>query len=162
MEVVSDMKLTDMAIIFQLFFICLITVLHVKSEKLYADTFVNIMYDNVMDGIVEDSLRAGYKTIDADGKPVVILDDVLQCFFAEVNLYDVWAEYIVIYVDVDGFYVWNSRISNEWGEKIEFSRTNETEHPQKVHEIIEYIKKEWGMVLSVAYNDGESYENTGS
>ena len=83
MEVVSDMKLTDMAIIFQLFFICLITVLHVKSEKLYADTFVNIMYDNVMDGIVEDSLRAGYKTIDADGKPVVILDDVLQCFFAD-------------------------------------------------------------------------------
>ena len=160
MEVVLDMKLTDIAIVFQLFFICLITVLHIRSLSLYANSFANIMYDNVMDGIVEDSLRAGYKTVDTEGKPLVMLEDIRKCFLAETSLYNVWAEYLLLYVDIDGFVVWNPAISNVWEDKIFFSEAEKTSHEQKIYEITEYMRLKWGFVLSIPYNGGESFKNT--
>lgn len=155
------MKLTDLAIVFQLFFLCIITVLHIRSTRLHALQISEIMHDNVMDGIVEDSLRAGYKSIDiTDGRPWVELSDVKECFKAEVNLYKADTSYVLIYVDCDGFYILDSHVSEEWSEKINFSNLNQTLHEQKIYELTYYIEHQLGIVLNIPYNSGESFMNT--
>ncbi len=154
------MKLTDLAITFQIFFICLIVVLHVKSDGIYAAKFNSIMYDNVMDGIVEDSLRAGYKTVDASGKPIVDFFEMERCFNAEVMIYSSNLTYVLFYVDDDGFYVKKSRVSDSWGEKIAFSNKADTIHQQKVYEVTSYMEENLGLKMSIPYNLGESFMNT--
>ncbi len=155
------MKLTDLAIVFQLFFLCIITVLHVRSTRLHALQISEIMYDNVMDGIVEDSLRAGYKSIDITaGRPLVELSDVKECFKAEVSLYEADISYVLMYIDCDGFYIWDSYVSEEWSEKVNFSNLTQTLHEQKIYEITYYIEQQLGIVLSIPYNSGESFMNT--
>lgn len=160
MEAVYVMKLTDLGIVFQIFFICLITVLHIRSNTLYAVKFNEIMYDNVMDGIVEDSLREGYRTVDMSGHPVVELDTVKEVFKAEVCLYDAEASYILMYVDYDGFYIWNSNIADAWNEKVEFTDAENTPHEQKISEITHFFKEKYAIKLNIPYNSGESFMNT--
>lgn len=154
------MKLTDLSIYFCIFFICILTVLHVKSSGIHGEAMGNIMYNNVMDGIVEDALRAGYKSIDSNGTPVVDLDEATKCFLAEKDLYGSSDRHILVYVDKDGFYVWDSDISPEWSDKQFFSAGESTVHQRKVYELIAYVDKNYGVMLMLPSNDGESIMNT--
>lgn len=154
------MKLTDLTLYFYIFFICLLTVVHVRSSNLHAEAVNNIMYNNVMDGIVEDALRAGYKKIDSHGYPVVELDEVKRCFIAEKALYGSTDRHILIYVDNDGFFLWDSEVSPEWSDKHIFSEGENTLHQQKVYELIEYVEAGFNVTLSLPSNDGESMQNT--
>lgn len=160
MEVVLGMKLTDMAIVFQLFLICLMTVLHIKSSYIHAEVTNEIMYNNVMDGIVEDALRAGYKTIDNKGMPVVDLAEVRRCFVAERNIYDTEDKHILIYVSCNGFYVWDSELSWEWSNIIEFEDAENTSHEQMINQLTVYLKLNYKVDISLPYNDGENIMNT--
>ena len=156
------MKLTDLAIYFYIFFLCLLTVLHIKSQRLHAEAVNSIMYDNVMDGIVEDALRAGYKSIDKYGVPVVELEEVIKCFLAEKQLYESEDRHILIYVEENGFYIWDSDISSEWSEFIAFSNNADSAitHEEKVQQLTEYIEKRYEIMLTIPFNDGETMMNT--
>lgn len=154
------MKLTDIAIIFQIFCICLITVLHVKSANIHAETVNEIMYNNVMDGIVEDSLRAGYTTIDNRGFPVVNLDEVRKCFVAEKDIYSSEDRHILIYVDSKCFYVWDSEKAWEWNDGTAFSEGTDTSHEQKVYQLASYLEANYDVELALPFNNGESITNT--
>lgn len=154
------MKLTDMAIVFEIFCICLITVLHVKSANIHAEAVNEIMFNNVMDGIVEDALRAGYKTIDWQGLPVVSLDEVRKCFVAEKDIYSSEDRHILVYVDRAGFYVWNSELAWEWSSVVDFSNGEETPHEQKVYQLTDYLENNYNLRVSLPANDGEGITNT--
>lgn len=154
------MKLTDIAIVFEIFCICLITVLHVKSANIHAEAVNTIMYNNVMDGIVEDALRAGYKTIDSQGLPVVSLEEIRKCFVAEKDIYSSDDRHILIYVDRDEFYVWNSELAWEWSSVVGFSYGADTTHEQKVYQLIDYLERNYNLSISLPSNDGESMTNT--
>lgn len=154
------MKLTDMAIVFHLFCICIITVLHVKSANIHGETVNEIMYNNVMDGIVEDSLLAGYKTVDNQGYPVVNLEEIRRCFVAEKGLYSSNDRHILVYVDRECFYVWDSDKSWDWSDGINFVYEDKTAHEQKVYQLIDYIEERYVCSIVLPFNDGETILNT--
>lgn len=154
------MKLTDMAIYFHIFLLCLLTVLHVKGTNLHAMVVSNVMYDNVMDNIIEDALRAGYEAINDDGTPIVNLDEVEKCFLAEKQLYQSSDRHILVYVDMDGFYIWDNQVADGWSEKISFSMGEKTIHETKVYELQEHLEKNYNVILTLPTNDGETMMNT--
>ena len=154
------MKLTDLAIIFQVFFLCLLLTLHIRSNKLHCETVNEIMYNNVMDGIVEDALNAGYKSIDKKGNPVVDLNEVKRCFEAEKELYNSTDRHILLYVETDGFFLWDNELSNIWEEKVIFSAGGDTLHEKKVYELMEYINARYSISLYLPFSEGEAYINT--
>lgn len=154
------MKLTDIAIVFQVFFICLLTVLHIKSSGAHNVTMTSIMYNNVMDGIVEDALRAGLCQVDQDGKPVVDLQEIVQCYVAEEKLYKDSDHHILIYVEEKGFFIWDNHISDKWSDMIVFSDGENTSHTNMVKELATYVEANYSIRLSIPFNDGESLVNT--
>lgn len=154
------MKLTDLAIVFQVFFICILTVLHVKNSYMYSEVMAETMYNNVMDGIVEDALRAGFYTVDREGSPMVDLDQVLKCFKEEHSLYNSMDRQILMYVDDDGYYVWDSDISPYWSSFMGFTEGKDTKHEKKILELTTYVEQTYGIELSIPFNDGESWINT--
>ena len=154
------MKLTDMAIVIELFLICLLVVVHTKGNQSHSLLMNNIMYNNVMDGIVEDSLRAGYKSVDDDGKPVVDMDEVRKCFMAESSMYNCDGGWVLVYVDSDGFYSSASADGFMWSEKQPFLEGADTAHEDKVICLTEYFRDEYGINVSLPTNDGEAWTNT--
>lgn len=154
------MKLTDLAMYFHIFLLCLLTVLHVRSERLHAETVNNIMYDNVMDGIVEDSLSAGYQSVDRYGKPIVNLDELLRCFEAEKRLYGSEDRHILIYVEEGGYYIWDSDREAKWSDRIDFSDDGNMAHEAKIYQLVSFIENNYGVMLTIPSNDGESIMNT--
>ncbi len=154
------MKLTDMAIVFEIFFICLIVVLHVKGSYTHSQVMAETMYNNVMDGIVEDALRAGFYSVDRNGVPMVDLDEVLACFMEEHSLYASQDRQILIYVDDDGYNLWDSDVSPYWSVFMGFSEGEATSHEIKVMELTSYMEENYGISLSIPFNDGETWANT--
>lgn len=154
------MKLTDMAIIFQLFFICLMTVAGYRDSYLHGESMNEVMFNNVMDGIVEDSLMAGYKSVDDNGRPIVDLYEVTRCFEAENALYSSSNMQLLIYVREDGFQIWDCGETGQWSELIVFSDGERTLHEIKVMELTEYLQYIYGFNVSIPFNDGEAWGNT--
>lgn len=154
------MKLTDLAIIFQLFFICLIVVLHTRSSYVHSEMMAETMYNNVMDGIVEDALIAGFYNVDRYGKPMVDLDRVLRCFIEEHKLFGSEDRQILLYVAEDGYYVWDSDATMMWSLEMHFSDGETTKHEQKVLELTKYIEQEYNINMNIPFNDGETWANT--
>lgn len=154
------MKLTDIAIVFELLLICLLIVLHVRTALVHNVATTNIMYNNVMDGIVEDALRTGLCKVDKDGKPIVDLKEVVRCYQAEKKLYRDKEHHILIYVEEEGFYIWDSYIPDKWSDMVTFSEGMSTSHANMVKELALYMEENYSIRLSIPFNDGESFANT--
>lgn len=154
------MKLTDMAIVFEMFFICLLVVVHMKSSREQAELINQIMYNNVMDVIVEDSLRAGFNTVDRRGEPQVSLKELSACFVAENGLYANNSRHILIYVEKDGFYSSDTYSGFVWGEKYFFDNGELSKHEEKVKCITDYLEEQYGVYVTLPVNGGEPWQNT--
>ena len=127
------MKLTDFAIVANIFFICILVVCHVKGDVLHHKTMNQIMYNNVMDNVTEDSLAAAY------GEN---------------------SKHILCYVEGDGYYLCTSYEGYKWSEKNFFSENGEISHEEKVSEIVECINSDYSIKLSLPYNEGEKWSNS--
>ena len=154
------MKLTDLAIVFQLFFICLIVVLHAKTSYVHTEMMAETMHNNVIDGIVEDALTAGFYNVDRYGNPMVDLDKVLKCFVEEHKLYGSEDRQILLYVDEDGYYVWDSENILVWSSIIDFSDGANTSHEKKILELTTYMEHTYHINMNIPFNDGETWANT--
>ena len=87
MEAVLSMKLTDLAILAQAFFISILVVVHVKSDVVHNRTIHRVMYNNVMDTLTEDSLVAGFVGVDGMGQPKVKLEKISGLFRIQTDMY---------------------------------------------------------------------------
>ena len=154
------MKLTDLAILAMVFFICILVVVHTKSDMLYNQMFNRVMYNNVMDNITEEALNIGYDGVDANGRPKVSLDKLSRYFKQTTDMYGVSSRHIMCYVDYDGFYLGLSLSDYNWGDKIYFTEKNETAHEQKIAQLREKVIEEYGIDMMLPYNDGEKWENS--
>lgn len=154
------MKLTDLAVIFELFLICLLVVVHVRGNQVHGELLNRTMYNNVMDGIVEDALQAGYKSVNSTGEPVVDLEELKSCFMAETELYEKSGEQVLIYVGNDGFYCCESTGGFLWSDKNTFPLGKETAHEEKVLHVVDFLKLNYGIDAALPLNDGESWVNT--
>lgn len=154
------MKLTDLAIIFELFLICLLVVVHIRGNQLYGELLNRTMYNNVMDGIVEDALWAGYKSVDNMGEPVVDLAELRKCFMAETDLYEKSGEQILVYVEKDGFFYCKSNDGYIWSGKQAFPSGKDTLHEDKVIYLVEFLRNTYGIEVVLPLNEGESWVNT--
>lgn len=154
------MKLTDLAITFMIFFICLVVVVHIKADRLHGELINQVMYNNVMDGIVEDTLQAGYKSVDKAGNPVVSLQELKRCFQAECGLYGGQWDQFLFYIEKDGFYCCESYNDFQWSRKTEFPEGEEMLHEDKVLYFIDFIQEQYGIKVTLPINDGESWVNT--
>lgn len=154
------MKLTDFAITAGVFFICIVVVCHVKSDILHNRTMNQIMYNNVMDNVTEDSLRAAYVGVEINGKPKVELEKISIYFDSEARLYGENSKHILCYIEEDGFFLCTSYEGYVWSEKILFRNNGEVSHEEKVSKIIEKISTEYSIKLSLPYNEGEKWSNS--
>ena len=154
------MKLTDLAIIAIMFFICTLVIVHIKSDVLYNQTVNRVMYNNVMDNITEEALIIGYDGVDANGCPVVSLDKVSEYFKVTSDMYGGSSRHIMCYVDNDGFYLCLSLADYNWSGKIYFSEKNHTSHEMKVEQLREKVVEEYGVDMMLPYNDGEKWGNS--
>lgn len=154
------MKLTDLAILAQAFFICILVVVHVKSDVVHNRTIHRVMYNNVMDTLTEDSLTAGFVGVDDVGRPKVKLEKISALFASQTDMYGKDTRHIIGYVDYDGVYFCTSYEGYVWSEKIYFSDFEESAHEKKVLEVVQLVKNKYGIDLSLPYNDGESWSNT--
>ena len=154
------MKLTDMAVLFEVFFICLVVAIHLKECKEQANLMNQIMYNNVMDIVTEDALRAGFYTVDRNGVPLVDLEELCECFIAEVGLYENFGRHILIYVESDGIYSCDTYSEYKWSEKSIFSSGVSTEHEEKVSMISDYLEDKYGVITMIPTNNGETWQNT--
>ena len=154
------MKLTDLSIISMMFFICILVVIHVKSDMLYNRTTNRIMYNNVMDNITEEALALGYCGMEINGKPVVSLEKTSNYFKATTDMYGGNSRYIMCYVDIDGFYICISSMGYSWSDKIYFDNHENTSHEEKVTQLVNWMQDECGINMRLSYNNGEKWENT--
>lgn len=154
------MKLTDLAIVANIFFICILVVCHVKSDVLHNKTINQIMYNNVMDNVTEDSLSAGYVGVGMDGKPDVELERLSLFFKSQVKLYGEDSKHILCYVEQDSFYLCTSYEGYIWSEKKIFSENDSISHEEKVAKILEQIRDDYGIKLLIPYNEGEKWSNS--
>ncbi len=154
------MKLTDFAIVANIFFICILVVCHVKGDVLHHKTMNQIMYNNVMDNVTEDSLAAAYVGVGINGKPEVKLDRLSLFFESEAKLYGENSKHILCYVEGDGYYLCTSYEGYKWSEKNLFSENGEISHEEKVSEIVECINSDYSIKLSLPYNEGEKWSNS--
>ena len=139
------MKLTDLAIIATVFFICLLVVIHVKGDLLHNQTVNNVMYNKVMDNITEEALAIGYSGVDREGYPVVSLDKIGSYVRITTNMYGGDDVCILCY---------------SWSDKIYFSKYKETNHEEKVIELTNKVKETYGIDMSLPYNSGEKWGNS--
>ena len=160
MEVVLNMKLTDLAIIAQVFFICILVVVHVKGDIVHNRMTQKVMYNNVMDNITEDSLAIGFVGVDAKGVPKVILDDISSYYKKQAKLYGETPKHILFYVDYDGVTFCLSQEEYKWNDKIYFTNNGDILHENKVAELIDIVKSKYGIDMSISYNDGEKWSNS--
>ena len=154
------MKLTDLAILAQAFFICILVVTHTKSDVIHNRTIHRVMYNNVMDTLTEDSLVAGFTGVDEMGRPKVKLEKIAALFSSQTNMYGKDTKHIIAYVDFDGMYLCTSYEGYLWGEKIYFTNEGDIPHEEKVLEVVTIVKDKYGIDLSLPYNDGENWSNT--
>ena len=154
------MKLTDLAIIATVFFICLLVVIHVKGDLLHNQTVNNVMYNKVMDNITEEALAIGYSGVDREGYPVVSLDKIGSYVRITTNMYGGDDVCILCFVDRDGFLLCESNTGYIWSDKIYFSKYKETNHEEKVIELTNKVKETYGIDMSLPYNSGEKWGNS--
>lgn len=154
------MKLTDLATLSIVFFICMLVVLHVKSDILYNQTINTVMYNKVMDNITEEALSIGYCGVDANGYPVVSLLKIGEYFKVTSDMYGGSSDYIMCYVDRDGFYTCISYTDFLWSDKIYFTDKQDTPHEDKIEQLVDELKGKYGINIMLPYNDGEKWENS--
>lgn len=154
------MKLTDLAIISMVFFICMLVVIHVKGDILYNYTVNRVMYNKVMDNITEEALSIGYSGVDVDGYPVVELDKIGEYFKVTTDMYGGNPTNIMCYIDSDGFYMCVSLNGYLWNDKIYFTEKVDTPHEKKIQQLSERVNAEYGIDMNLPYNDGEKWENS--
>lgn len=160
MEGVLNMKLTDLAIIAQVFFICILVVVHVKGDIVHNRMIQKVMYNNVMDNITEDSLVVGFAGVDAGGLPMVNLEDISAYYMAQAKMYGENSKHLIFYVDYDGVTFCLSNEGYKWGDKIYFSDGGNILHEEKVAQLIAIVKDKYGIDMSLPYNDGEKWSNS--
>lgn len=154
------MKLTDLSIISLVFFICILVVIHLKGDMLHNRTTNRIMYNKVMDNTTEEALSIGYGGVDINGNPIVSLDKVGEYFEATTRMYGDNSKHFMCYVDRDGFYLCISHTGYVWSEKIYFKEKQDTSHENKIIQLVEKVKEEYGIDMTLPYNEGEKWENS--
>lgn len=154
------MKLTDLAIVAEAFFICLLVVVHIRGNILHNSTMNRIMYNNVMDNVTEDALSVGYKGVDINGCPTVDVDLISSLFKSEAELFYNSSNHVLCYVDFDGFRVCASYYGYIWSEKVYYDNKGDTPHENKVLQIVNYMKDNYGINLSLPLNNGEKWSNS--
>ena len=118
------------------------------------------MYNKVMDNITEEALGIGYSGVDINGCPVVLLDKIGEYFKVTTDMYGDSSRHIMCYVDSDGFYICVSLTGYQWSDKIYFTEKQDTSHEDKVQQLSERVKEEYGIDMMLPYNDGEKWENS--
>lgn len=162
------MKITDYCIIFGITALCFITVISEKGRLTYNKMYINNRYNVIMDNGVENALRASYESVDNSGNPVVnldtasdyLLDEVSVMFDGNKILEDYYYDRIalIIYTDDRGYYQYD-KVRGWSGVKL-YSDGSDTSHQDKISELLTFVEKEYNIILSVPYNDGENYENS--
>ena len=153
------MKLTDFAIILQVFFICLLVVLHVNGNMIHNKVVSEAMYNNCMDNITEDALKSGYTAVGYGGKPVVDLSELRRAFKSFCELYNNLGEHILIYIEENGFYESSDSYGDDWTD-INMFPNNGKSHERNVEYINSYIKEVYGIDTSIPVGAGETWMNT--
>ena len=154
------MKLTDLAITANIFFLCIVVVCHMKGDIMYNKTINKIMYNNVMDNVIEDSLRAGFVGVNFNGGLEVNLQRISFYFDSQAKLYGENSKHILCYVEETGFYLCTSYEGYDWSDKIFFSNNDEISHEEKIKEVIDRVNQDYDISLSLPHNDGEKWSNT--
>lgn len=154
------MKLTDLAIIAQIFFICILVVVHVKSDIVHNRMIQKTMYDKVMDNITEDSLAIGFTGVDASGLPRVELEKISNYYMAQVDMYGKGSKHILFYIDYDGVTFYFSYEKCQWEDKVYFTNEGDILHEKKVAELIDIVRGKCGIDISLPYNLGEKWSNS--
>ena len=160
MEVVLNLKLTDLAVIAQIFFICILVVIHVKSDIVHNRMIQRTMYNNVMDNITEDSLAIGFVGVDASGLPMVDYERISDYYKVQVDMYGKDSKHILFYIDYDGVTFCFSSEEYIWEDKVYFTEKGNIIHEKKVAELIEIVKEKCGIDISLPYNSGEKWSNS--
>lgn len=160
---VLKMKFIDFAIIFSLFFICILTKNNISNRLICDNHIFNSMYNASIDNVVMDSLEAGFFKLDEHNNPIVDREIMSRCFESELsiilsdssNFKAAGANYcLLIYICKDGYFIYNNMV---WSDKFSFVSLN---HSKRVFEIEEKIKTSYGIDLLFSSNDGENFKNT--
>lgn len=164
------MKITDFCIIFTLLAICFFAGMDTRQKVTYEALYQNNRYNVIMDNAVEDALRAAYENIDIKGNPQVNLKTAATFLADELSVMlsgkTYMSEYYkdrlicIVYIDNDGLYYTDADEGNVWSEKQYFTNGETTGHSDKINEIETFIYEQYGILLTIPTNDGESYENT--
>lgn len=162
------MKITDYSIIFVVAAICFIAAISVKSKVMYEKMYISNRYNVVMDNAVEDALRVAYENIDNKGKPIVNLDTAYDFFINEVSVmfdgdkklnkyYEDRIELMIYTTDMGYYYCDNI---NGWSDINYYGHKESTSHSEKIRELTKFMEYEYGILIAVPYNEGESYQNS--
>ncbi len=165
------MKLTDFAIIFFVFAICIITRMSLKSDILQENMYGNTMYNNIMDNIAESALQRSVKG--EKYAPSIDKEEVLQNIFhalsvSYMEMGDAYGVYLqdcirlVIFTYPDGFWLAGAKEGREfiWSEKILFADGENTSQKEKVESILNECKKQYDVELLLPTEGNTSNTNT--
>ncbi len=163
------MKLSDFSIVFSIIALCLFTITDIKNELLYKNIIENARYNNIFDNAVEDALRAGFKDIDSNGKPIIDKEEVVNYLFKELSMsfnlntfmedyyYDVVR--VMIITTEEGFCCYNFA-ENKFDKLINYSNGIETKHEDKINQMLLFIEDNYNILQYIPYNNGEDNINT--
>lgn len=168
------MKLTDYALVFVVLVWCVFSNVSMKNHLMEQRVYSNSMSNNIMDNVVEGALVSA--TQFENYKPFInqekVMSELLEFIKHYKNESDYYQEYLkeciklVVIFYPDGYCLAGTDQSTalvndfKWSEKKIFSQGKVTKKEEKQKELLEEIRKNYGIDLLVAGNDGDTLNNT--
>lgn len=161
-----------MGILFAVIALCVFQDITFKTDLLQESIYGNAIYNNIMDNIVEDSLR---KSVSFENyMPVIDKEKLLDEITGIIAGYYMgegknFGEYlkknirVLILTDPDGYYLcgdMEKADSCEWSAKKLFSKGKITPKEEKVKEITDDVKETYHMDLLLQSGNKTGLENT--
>ncbi|MDY5576815.1 MAG: hypothetical protein SPF70_04975 [Lachnospiraceae bacterium] len=164
------MKLTDFALVFVLCVWCVFSNISFQNDLLQEHIFGTMMYNNIMDNVIEDALEksvsfdmAGF-TIDRDK---IVEEIALERgkFMGEDESYARYQKIriqLIVLTYPDGFYLAGGKDINTFGEKekIFYSEGNVTPKETKVKEILEASNEKYHLNMLLPEGKSTGLVNT--
>lgn len=164
------MKATDFSIIFCIIFMAFYMTYNIGNQVSESVIFTAMELNKIMDEIVVDAMKEGYRGVDENLFPQFDKNRMIQEFMRESSLLleemDI-KQYIpyyvkkIIYVEENGYFVFSE---GRWSNKILF---NSEEHEEKIKTIVRSLSKTVNngvgpekYKINIPMNNGEAYSQT--
>lgn len=167
------MKLSGYALIFVMIVWCVFSRVSFQNGLLWKNAYGSMMYNQIMDNLIEDSLRQVISF--QDNQPQLDYEKLSHYLISGIQHYKRdfsnggYFENNIRFMIVtfsDGYCLWGLENciaedgSKQWTEKIFYEKGVLTSREEKVNTVMQRLYEEAGVELSIPNREGEALQNT--